>query len=109
VKPGEEKGMSKKLFVGNLSFKVDEEGLKEVFSKIGEVLSVKIITDNVTGRSRGFGFVEMSSAEDAEKAIATLNGSSLLDRNITVSEARPQRERGGFRGSEKGGRKSGNW
>jgi RNA recognition motif-containing protein len=105
--------MAKRIFVGNLSYKVDEESLKDVFAKIGEVQSVKIITDNATGRSKGFGFVEMGSDADAEKAITSLNGTSLLDRNITVNEARPQTSRGradNRRGQGSGfGRKSGNW
>jgi RNA recognition motif-containing protein len=80
--------------------------LKEVFGKIGEVLSAKIITDSATGRSKGFGFVEMASDEDADKAISSLNGTTLMDRALTVNEARPQRERGGFGGGGggKGGR-----
>jgi len=113
---GEEEKMAKRIFVGNLSYKVDEESLKDVFTKIGEVQSVKIITDNATGRSKGFGFVEMGSDADADKAIASLNGSSLLDRNITVNEARPQTSRGrtdSKRGQGGGfnmrGRNSGNW
>ena len=104
----------KKIYVGNLSYKMDEESLKDVFVKIGEVQSVKIITDAATGRSKGFGFVEMTSDEDADKAIASLNGTSLQERTITVSEARPQREKGSFdsRGKkpfDRGGRKPGNW
>jgi len=115
--------MNKKIYVGNLSYKVDEGELKKVFSDIGEVESVKIITDTLTGQSKGFGFVEMTSEADVEKAITTLNGSTLMDRNITVSEARPQRDRGrsegagggrrGFdknrRGPSTGKRNSGNW
>jgi len=106
--------MSKKIYVGNLPYKVDEEALREVFAKIGEVQSVKIITDAAMGRSKGFGFVEMASDEDGEKAIATLNGTTLVDRTLTVSEAKPQREKdgrggpGGF-GGNRGGRKPGNW
>lgn len=99
--------MAKKLYVGNLSYSTTEDDLKDVFSKIGEVLSVKVITDAATGRSKGFGFVEMASDEDAEKAIASLNGSTLMDRTLTVNEARPQQERGrggsGF-GGGRGGR-----
>jgi RNA recognition motif-containing protein len=86
--------MSKKLYVGNLPYKADEESLRELFAAIGEVQSVRIITDE-TGRSKGFGFVEMTSDEEAEKAITSLNGSSLMGRNIIVNEARPQAERGG--------------
>ncbi len=105
--------MAKKIYVGNLPYKVDEDALKEVFAKIGEVQSVKIITDAAMGRSKGFGFVEMASDEDAEKAIATLNGTTLIDRTLTVSEARPQKEREGRGGpgfgGNRGGRKPGNW
>ena len=103
--------MSKKLYVGNLPYKADEEALREIFSAVGEVESVKVITDE-TGRSKGFGFVEMSD-EDAEKAITTLNGSALMGRSIVVNEARPQAEKGrgpgggpgkGRRGGPYGGR-----
>ncbi len=86
--------MAKKLYVGNLSYSTTEDELREIFAKLGEVLSVKIITDAGSGRSKGFGFVEMSSDEDAEKAIASLNGSTLADRKLTVNEARPLQERG---------------
>ena len=111
--------MSKKIYVGNLPYKADEETLREMFAKMGEVTSVKIITDPATGRSKGFGFVEMTSDEDADKAIASLNGTSLLERTLIVSEARPQREKseggsrrgpgGGGYGGERGGRKPGGW
>lgn len=109
--------MAKKLYVGNLSYKADEESLREAFARVGEVQSVNIITDALTGRSRGFGFVEMVSDEDADKAIAALNGTTLLDRELVVNEARPQQGRrgpggggrGGHRGpSDRGGR-FGNW
>lgn len=107
-----EENMAKKLYVGNLSYSTSEDELREAFGKIGEVLSVKIITDAATGRSKGFGFVEMASDEDGEKAISTLNGTTLKDRAMNVSEARPQTERsrggrGGGRGSrdfDRGGR-----
>lgn len=104
-----EENMAKKLYVGNLSYSTTEDDLKEAFAKIGEVLSAKIITDAATGRSKGFGFVEMASDEDADKAISTLNGSTLMDRTLTVNEARPQRERGsgGFGGGGKGRRGGG--
>lgn len=108
--------MAKKLYVGNLSYRADEESLRELFEKSGEVLSVKIITDAATGQSRGFGFVEMSSDEDAEKAIASLNGTPFMERNLVVNEARPQAGRGGGRTGPGGygktqrrGRESGNW
>ncbi|MBI4686073.1 MAG: RNA-binding protein [Nitrospirae bacterium] len=109
--------MSKKIYVGNLDYKVDEETLKGIFAEIGEVESAKIIKDPATGRSKGFGFVEMVSDEDAQKAIASLNGKAFNDRALTVNEARPQTDRprtgggagrGGF-GSSRGGRKPGNW
>lgn len=109
--------MSKKLFVGNLSFSVTEDDLREEFGKIGEVTSVKIITDGVTGRPRGFGFVEMASDDDADKAISSLNGTTFMDRTMNVNEARPQRDRGprssgserGRRGGFGGGRKHDSW
>ncbi len=96
--------MGKKLYVGSISFNATEESLQELFSSIGEVESVKIITDQDTGRSKGFGFVEMSSAEDAKKAIDQLNGTKFMERALIVNEARPQqpRERRGFGGG--GGR-----
>lgn len=86
--------MAKKLYVGNIPFKVTEEGLKAYFSQWGEVLSVAIITDRETGRSRGFCFVEM---ENAEKAIAEANGKEYEGRRLTVNEARERPPRqGGF-------------
>lgn len=99
--------MSKKLYVGNLSYGVSEEDLSEAFAKVGEVLSAKIITDPETGRSRGFGFVEMANDEDAEKAIASLDGTVLNDRTIVVKEARPKPERGGRPGGGGGGGRGG--
>jgi cold-inducible RNA-binding protein len=95
--------MAKKLYVGNLSYQMTEDGLRDIFSPIGEVLSAKIITDAATGRSKGFGFVEMASDEDAAKAIAGLNGTTVMDRAINVSEARPLTERG--RGGRGGGQR----
>jgi RNA recognition motif-containing protein len=98
--------MAKKLYVGNLSYNTHEEDLREAFSKIGEVLSVTLIVDQTSGRSKGFGFVEMASDEDAAKAISSMNGTSFMDRTITVNEARPKTERsgsGGGRGSRGGG------
>jgi len=93
--------------VGNISFQASEDDLKDLFSKAGEVLSAKMIIDAATGRSRGFGFVEMGSDEDAQKAISMLNGTSFMSRNIVVSEAKPQekreRDRGGY------GRKTGGY
>ncbi len=96
--------MSKKIYVGNLSFRATEDDIRGIFSKVGEVESVNILTDAHTGRSKGFGFVEMASEEDAKKAIESLNGSSFMERTLTVAEAKPQkpRERGGFEGRRGG-------
>ena len=99
--------MAKKLYVGNLSYSTHDEDLREAFSKFGEVLSVTLITDQATGRSKGFGFVEMASDEDAEKAITALNGTAFMDRTITVNEARPKTERSGGGGGGRGGRGGG--
>jgi len=98
--------MSTKLYVGNLSFQASESEVKDLFSQAGEVESVKIITDSYTGQPRGFGFVEMSSKADAEKAIAMFNGKEFMGRALTVNEAKPQqkRERFGERGGRGGGR-----
>jgi RNA recognition motif-containing protein len=92
--------MGKKLYVGSIPFTATEEDLSNLFSTIGEVESVKIITDQATGRSKGFGFVEMATEEDAKKAIDDLNGKSFMERSIVVNEARPQqpREKRGFGG-----------
>jgi RNA recognition motif-containing protein len=110
--------MTKKLYVGNLSYQMTEDGLRDIFSPMGEVVSAKIITDAATGRSKGFGFVEMAADEDADKAISSLNGTSVMERAINVSEAKPQTDRGrtgaargGQRGFDRsgGGRKQNNW
>ncbi|MCX8030594.1 MAG: RNA-binding protein [Thermodesulfovibrionales bacterium] len=85
--------MFRKLYVGNLPYNISEETVKQAFMAIGEVASVKLITDE-TGKNKGFGFVEMKSNEDAKKAIATLNGTNLMGRNVIVSEAKPQKEKG---------------
>ena len=94
--------MAKKLYVGNLSYSTHEEDVREAFAKVGEVLSATLIVDQANGMSKGFGFVEMASDEDAEKAISTLNGTTLMDRTITVNEARPKTARSGSGG--RGGR-----
>jgi RNA recognition motif-containing protein len=95
--------MGRNLFVGNLSFSVGEAELKQLFEQKGGVESVTVMRDTETGRSRGFGFVEMSSEEAAQKAIKELNEFSVDGRNLTVNEARPkQARRGGFGGG--GGR-----
>jgi RNA recognition motif-containing protein len=97
--------MGKKLYVGSISFDATEESLRDLFSSIGEVESVKVITDRDTGRSKGFGFIEMSSEEDAKKAIEQLNGTKFMERALIVNEARPQeqKERRGFGGGGRGG------
>ena len=87
--------MPAKLFVGNLSFQATEEDLRELFQQAGTVESVRIVTDQFTGRPRGFGFVEMATKEEAAKAIEMLNGRLFRDRNLVVDEARPQPQRGG--------------
>ena len=95
--------MSIKLYVGNLSFKTTSEDLRELFSQAGTVESATVVEDRDTGRSRGFGFVEMSSNEEGQAAIAQLNGKEVGGRTITVNEARPREDRGG-RGGGGGGR-----
>jgi RNA recognition motif-containing protein len=105
--------MSVKLYVGNLSFNTREQDLEENFSQFGEILSVSIITDRETGRSRGFAFVEMDGREAAEAAIQALNGAELDGRSLTVNEAKPREDRsnrnviGGSRGGSGGGRSRG--
>ncbi len=86
--------MNLKLYVGNLPFGASEEDLRKLFSEAGAVQSVKIVTDSYSGRSRGFGFVEMASQEEAQKAISLVNGKTLMERTLIVSEARPQKKRG---------------
>jgi RNA recognition motif-containing protein len=95
--------MSKNLYVGNLSYSTTDEDLRQVFGEIGTVTSVQVITDRATGRSRGFGFVEMATGGD--EAIERLNGSELDGRTITVNEARPRsdRRRSGGGGSSRYG------
>lgn len=94
--------MGKKLFVGNLPFAATEDSLRQHFSQVGNVTSAKIITDRATGRSKGFGFVEMSSDDEAASAISRLNGSDFSGRNISVSEARPMQPREGGGGGRPG-------
>jgi RNA recognition motif-containing protein len=102
--------MSTKLYVGNLSFNTSNEDLQELFGQAGTVESVNIVEDRDTGRSRGFGFVEMSSKEEGTAAIEQLNGKEIDGRSLTVNEARPREERsgggggGGNRGGGGGGR-----
>jgi RNA recognition motif-containing protein len=93
-----------KLYVGNLSYNATEDSLAGLFSQFGEVVSARIVTDRETGRSKGFGFVEMASAEAAQQSIAQLNGQQIDGRQLTVNEARPQEPRqGGGRGFGGGG------
>ncbi len=90
--------MAKKLFVGNLSWNTNDASLQALFATVGTVASAQVITDRYTGKSRGFGFVEMSNDEEAEKAKTELNGKDLDGRQITVNEARAREEGGGQRG-----------
>lgn len=103
--------MATKLYVGGVSYGTTEDSLREAFAQAGNVVSAKIIIDKMTGRSRGFAFVEMGSEEDAQKAITLWNGKELDGRTLTVNEARPLEERaprtggsGGFRGGNGGNR-----
>jgi RNA recognition motif-containing protein len=95
-----------KLYVGNLSFQTSNEDLEQLFAQAGTVKSASIIEDRDTGRSRGFGFVEMGSTEEGEAAIAQFNGKEVNGRNLTVNEAKPRENRGGGggRGGFGGGR-----
>jgi cold-inducible RNA-binding protein len=101
--------MGNKIYVGNLPFSATSENLNELFAKFGTVDSAKIVMDRDTGRSKGFGFVEMSSADEAAAAIEKLNGSDMGGRSLVVNEARPMEPRtgggfGGGRGGDRGGR-----
>jgi len=95
--------MSTKLYVGNLSFSTSTQDLDQIFGEVGTVLSSNIIEDRETGRSRGFAFVEMSSKEEAQNAITTLNGKEIDGRELTVNEAKPREERSGGGGGGRGG------
>lgn len=108
--------MSKKLYVGNLSHDLNNNDLQQLFEAHGNVVSAQVIMDRDTGRSKGFGFVEMGSASEATEAISALNGKEVHGRELTVNEARPPAERGprrdgnrnsggGFRGGHGGGRR----
>ncbi|MBI3603797.1 MAG: RNA-binding protein [Nitrospirae bacterium] len=98
--------MSTKLYVGGLPYSTTEAELNEIFAKEGTVESARVITDKFTGQSRGFGFVEMSSGEEAKRAITSLNGTQLGGRSLTVNEAKPQERNGGgrFGGDNSGSR-----
>ena len=110
--------MAMKLYVGNLSFQTSSDELQQLFSQAGTVESATIVEDRDTGRSRGFGFVEMASKEEGEKAIQQFNGTDLNGRNLTVNEARPREDRGnrgggggrgGYGGNRGGGGRGGNY
>ena len=101
--------MNKKLYVGNLPYSVSDQDLRTLFEQAGTVTDAAVITDRETGRSKGFGFVEMDTPEEATKAISELNGHEINNRQIQVSEARPREERGprdrgggGDRGGDRG-------
>jgi RNA recognition motif-containing protein len=96
--------MSIKLYVGNLSFQTSSADLQELFAQAGTVESATVVEDRDTGRSRGFGFVEMSSKEEGQAAIAQFNGKEINGRSLTVNEARPREDRGGRGGGGGGGR-----
>jgi RNA recognition motif-containing protein len=95
--------MGSKIYVGGLPYSATEQQLTDLFSPYGTVESVRVITDKITGQSRGFGFVEMASAEEAKRAIQALNATQLGGRTLTVNEARPQESRGGGGGGYGGG------
>ena len=105
------------IFVGNLNYSITEDDIKEIFEEYGELTSVKLITDKFTGKSKGFGFVEMANAEEAKKAIEELNGAEVEGRTIVVNESiekkrdnntrRPGGGGGGFRGGNRGGNSGG--
>jgi cold-inducible RNA-binding protein len=99
--------MSTKLYVGNLSFRVSNDELQEHFALIGPVESAKIVEDRETGRSRGFGFVEMSTSDDATTAIEKYNGTEFDGRNLVVNEARPREESGSR--NHGGGQRESRW
>ena len=95
--------MNKKLYVGNLPYSATDTELRSLFEQVGEIADVTVITDRDSGRSKGFGFVEMATEEEAEEAIRRFNGYSMDNRSLTVNEARPREERSGM-----GGRRGGN-
>jgi RNA recognition motif-containing protein len=99
--------MGKKLYVGNLPYSVSDSDLQNLFEQHGTVQSAQVIVDRDTGRSKGFGFVEMDNNEQAQAAIQALNGTEINGRALTVNEARPREERGGGGGGGRGGRGGG--
>jgi RNA recognition motif-containing protein len=96
--------MGSKIYVGGLPYSATEQELNSLFAAHGSVESARVITDKFTGQSRGFGFVEMSSGEEANKAISALNGTQMGGRTLTVNEAKPQEPRSGGGGGDRGGR-----
>jgi RNA recognition motif-containing protein len=101
--------MGNKIYVGGLPFSTTEGQLEEIFSAHGTVESARVITDKLTGRSRGFGFVEMSSSGEAQKAIESVNGTEIEGRTLTVNEAKPQEKRSGFGDDRRGGGGRNRW
>lgn len=100
--------MAARLFIGNLPYQMGSSELGQLFAQAGSVVSADVVTDRMTGRSRGFGFVEMSTDEETQKAIETLNGYDIEGRKIIVNQARPReenRDRGGDRGGDRGPRR----
>jgi cold-inducible RNA-binding protein len=100
--------VGRKLYVGNLAYSVRDSDLEDLFAAHGTVQSAQVITDRGTGTSKGFGFVEMGTDQEAQEAIRALNGTELSGRNLTVNEARPREERGGGGGGG-GGRSGGGY
>ncbi|MEK6526867.1 MAG: RNA-binding protein [Nitrospirota bacterium] len=102
--------MGNKLYVGGLPYSVTDQQLQDLFTQHGTVSSAKVISDRYTGRSRGFGFVEMATSEEAQKAIAAMNGTQFEGRTLVVNEAKPQEKRerswGGGGGADRGGGRS---
>lgn len=101
--------MSKKLYVGNLPYSITELALRELFTPLGEVSSVSIITDRDTGQPKGFAFLEMADDASAKQAISQINGKAIDNRTITVAEARPQERRTGSGGGYRSGSRNGSW
>ena len=96
--------MGRKLYVGNLTYGVTDSALEQMFAPYGTVESAQVIMDRDTGRSKGFGFVEMKTDQEAQAAIAAMNGKEVHGRSLTVNEAKPREDRGGGRGGAGGGR-----